>query len=113
MLFFGFTLVLSLASVWRELGALQCPEETAGPSYVLVPVSPSDSGHLLMTANEDEARNTAVCHAICINYIFEGQESSNGSNETAMTNGTELTNSTAGSGDSIIPMEVCAIDPFT
>ena len=78
------SLVLSLASVSQVLGALECPEETA--NYV----SPSDSGHLLITASADEARNTALCHAICINYIFEGLVFFNGSNETA-------------------PMEVCAI----
>ena len=99
------SLFLSLASVSQVLGALECSEETAGPSYELVPVSPSDSGHLLMTASEDEARNTAVCHAICIKYIFEAQVSPNGSNGTAPTNGTGPSNGT----ESTVPMEVCAI----
>lgn len=108
----AFILVLSLASVWRVLGVLQCSEETAdlGSSYVLVPsVSPSDSGHLLITASEDEARNTAVCHATCINYIFEGQGSSNGSNRTARsTVTTDSEGLNVSSGDSTAPVEVCA-----
>ena len=109
--FLAFVLILSLASVSQVLGALECPEETAGsgPSYVLVPVSPSDSGHLLMTASEDKARNTALCHATCINYIFKGLGSPNGSNETAQTNGTVPASGeglNVSSGDS---MEVCAI----
>ena len=113
------SLVLSLVRVSRVLATLECPEETAssGPSYELVPVSPSDSGHMLMTASADEARNTAVCHAICIKYIFESQGSPNGSNGTATTNGTAVTNGTAltngtspTTGSSTIPMEVCAIN---
>ena len=101
------SLVLSLVCASGVLAALECPEETAssGPSYELVPVSPSDSGHMLMTASADEARNTAVCHAICIKYIFESQGSPNGSNGTAPTNGTSPT-----TGNSTIPMEVCAIN---
>ena len=31
-------------------------------------VSPSDSGHLLVTESEDEAVKTAYCHVTCINY---------------------------------------------
>ena len=37
-------------------------------------VSPSDSGHLLVTESEDEAVKTAYCHVICINYIFKKEE---------------------------------------
>ena len=107
-----FIFVLSLVCVSRVLAALECPEETAGsgPSYELVPVSPSDSVHMLMTASADEARNTAVCHATCVNYIFESQGSPNGSNGTAPTNGT------SGTDSSTVPMEVghgmtvCAIN---
>ena len=97
-----FVLVLSLVCVSRVLAALECPETAgSGPSYV----SPSDSGHMLMTASADEARNTAVCHAICIKYIFESQGSPNGSNGTAATNGTGLD---GGSGNSMMEIEVCA-----
>ena len=97
-LFIFVSLSLSLAPVSRVLGELECSEAAdPGPSYVLVSVSPSDSGHLLLTASADKARNTAVCHATCINYIFEGQGSPNGSNAT---NGTAPN---VGSGD---PMEI-------
>ena len=91
-------LVLSFASVSRVLGKLEC-QETANP------VSPSDSGHMLMTASADEARNTAVCHAICIKYIFESQGSPNGSNGTAATKGAGLD---GGSGSSMMEIKVCA-----
>ena len=101
-----FMLVLSLASVSQILGQLECAADTnsAGPgsAYVLVPVSPSDSGHLLMTASAEEARNTAVCHTLCVNYIFEGASAPNGSNGTA-TN--DSTNSAA--PDLVPPREVC------
>ena len=107
--FLALTLVLPLVSVWRVLGALQCPEETAniGSNYVLVHVSPSDSGHLLMTASEEEARNTAVCHAICISYIFEDQGSPNGSNATNGTAHPDANDGSASGG--FIIFEVCVI----
>ena len=102
------SLVLSLVCVSRVLAALECPETAgSGPSYELVPVSPSDSGHMLMTASADEARNTAVCHATCVNYIFESQVGSpNGSNAT---NGTAPTDGTALN----VGSEVCAICLFS
>ena len=34
-------------------------------------VSPSDSGHLLVTESEDEAVKTAYCHVTCINYVHD------------------------------------------
>ena len=37
-------------------------------------VSPSDSGHLLVTESEEEAVKTAYCHVTCINYIFEKED---------------------------------------
>ena len=44
-------------------------------------VSPSDSGHLLVTESEDEAVKTAYCHVACINYIKEdSSESQTGTN---------------------------------
>ena len=62
-----------------------------GSSYVLVPVSPSDSGHMLMIASADEARNTAVCHAVCINYVFEGESNfTNSTNSTIPSPGSEM-----------------------
>ena len=99
-----FILVLSLVCVSRVLAALECPETAStGPSYV----SPSDSGHMLMTASADETRNTAVCHATCVNYIFESQVGSpNGSNAT---NGTAPT----AASDGVILFEVCAICLFS
>ena len=101
------SVAFSLASVSRVVGELECPG-AAGPGsgYELVHISPSDSGHVLMTASADEARNTAVCHAICINYIFVGRQSPNGSNGTEPTNSTGPTNGTIDSDDS---MEVCSI----
>ena len=95
------SLVLSLVCVSRVLAALECPETAStGPSYV----SPSDSGHMLMTASADEARNTAVCHATCVNYIFESQVGSpNGTNGTAPTDGTAQN----------VGSEVCAICLFS
>ena len=70
-----------------------------GSNYELVSVSPSDSGHMLTTASADEARDTAICHAICINYIFEGE--GNLTNSTNSTNPINSTNPSPG-----LPMEV-------
>ena len=91
--FMVVTLFLTLTSVSRVLGELECQRATV----------PSDSSHFLMTASADEARNTAVCHAICLNYIFEGQGSPISSNGTASTNGT------AGNSSDVLAIEVCAI----
>ena len=74
--FIVISLILSLASVSRVLGELECRR-------------PSDFRHFLMTTNADEARNTAFCHAICLDYA--------------------LTNYTGNSSDVEVDLEVCAI----
>ena len=63
-------------------------------------VSPSDSGHSLVTNDTEEAKITAICHVACFNFLFEGvdptDEADNGTaNEMASespttTNGTEV-----------------------
>ena len=84
--FIVISLALSLASVSRVLGELECRRHPM----------PSDFSHFLMTTSADEARNTAVCHAICLDYIFNG---------TAMTNFIY----TAPGNSSNVEVEVCAI----
>ena len=59
----------------------------------IVPVSPSDSGHALVTRDADEAQNTALCHIFCINSLFQSV-SGNNSNTTSNNitlNGTTTT----------------------
>ena len=61
----------------------------------IVPVSPSDSGHALVTRDADEAQNTALCHVFCINSLFQSVSGNNSnttsSNETVSVNGTTST----------------------
>ena len=59
-------LVLSLASLPQVLGELACPPATSE----LEPRTPSDSGHVLVTTSAEEAKNTALCHVVCINLVL-------------------------------------------
>ena len=36
----------------------------------LEPLTPSDSGHVLVTTSAEEAKNTALCHVVCINLVL-------------------------------------------
>ena len=69
-------LVASLASLSpRVLAQPVCvqPDGSVLPSDT----SPSDSGHVLVTTDADEARNTALCHVACMNLLY-----ANGTNDT-------------------------------
>ena len=51
-------------------------------------VSPSDSGHSLVTKNAEKAKITALCHVACFNFLFEGVNPTDG--EANGTNGNEV-----------------------
>ena len=72
------------------------PDGSAGLDFVLPSdTSPSDSGHVLVTTDADEARNTALCHVACINLLY-----ANGNNDTDGTgNDTDGTIDTNGTGN--------------
>ena len=55
------SLAIALASSLRVV-------ECASPEQV----SPSDSGHSLVTKNAEKAKITAICHVACFNFLFEG-----------------------------------------
>ena len=61
----------------------------------IVSVSPSDSGHALVTRDADEAQNTALCHVFCINSLFQSVSGNNSNttsnNEAVSVNGTTTT----------------------
>ena len=59
-------LVVFLASFSRVLGDLDCP----APGVIMT-VSPSDSGHSLVTKSAEVAKNTALCHVACLNLVFQ------------------------------------------
>ena len=69
--------VTSLSYLSQVLGQPVCsrqeqqPEGSSGPAFVFPSdPSPSDSGHMLVTTDADEARNTALCHIACINLLY-------------------------------------------
>ena len=76
-----FALITLCAFVLQVSSQLECPSTPAGPDYVLEPSTLSDTVHLLRTDSAEEARNAALCHVACINYVFAN--GSNGTNETA------------------------------
>ena len=49
-------------------------------------VSPSDIVHSIVTRDSDEARTAALCHVMCLDFIFEGGNGTNGTNFTMMSN---------------------------
>ena len=60
----------------------------------IVPVSPSDSGHALVTRDADEAQNTALCHVFCIDSLFQSVPVSGNNSNTTSNNGTVSVNGT-------------------
>ena len=86
------SLVIALAS---SLRVVECAPDQ---------VSPSDSGHSLVTKNVEHAKIVALCHVACFNFLFEGVDPTDGAangtangtaNEMASespttTNGTEV-----------------------
>ena len=58
----------------------------------MVSVSPSDSGHALVTRDADEAQNTALCHVFCINSLFQSVPVSGNNSNTTSNNGTVSVN---------------------
>ena len=78
-----------------ELGLSEYSDTVEWPPFSVVPVSPSDSGHALVTRDADEAQNTALCHIFCINFLFQSVSGNNSnttsSNETVPVNGTTTT----------------------
>ena len=75
-----------------ELGLSEYSDTVEWLLFSVDPVSPSDSGHALVTRDADEAQNTALCHVFCINSFFQNV-SGNSSNTTATVsvNGTTTT----------------------
>ena len=76
-------LALTLSFVPRVPGKLECTTAASRTSvdesdYVLVPSSPSDTVHLLMSDSAEEARITTLCHVVCINYAFNPESGSGG-----------------------------------
>ena len=57
-------------------------------------VSPSDIVHSIVTNNSDEARTAALCHVMCLDFIFEGGNGTNGTNFTMMSNDSNNENMT-------------------
>ena len=70
------SLVIALASFLRV--ASPVPDQ----------VSPSDSGHSLVTKNTTHAKIAALCHVACLNFLFEGVDPTDG--EANGINGTEV-----------------------
>ena len=68
------SLVIALAS---SLRVVECAPD--------LQVSPSDSGHSLVTKDAEKANITARCHVACFNFLFEVTD--NGTNGTNGTNG--------------------------
>ena len=54
----------------------------------VVPVSPSDSGHALVTRDADEAQKTTLCHVFCINSLLQEMTVSGSNSNTTSINGT-------------------------
>ena len=63
------SLVIALVSFLRVL-------ECAAPE-----VSPSDSGHSLVTTSAETAKTTALCHVACLNFLFENPTDGNETTE--------------------------------
>ena len=47
----------------------------------VVPLSPSDTRHALVTASQEEAHITSLCHVVCVHYAFQNR-SPQDANET-------------------------------
>ena len=89
--FIGRTVNIAYAFA-TELGLSEYSDTVEWPPFSVDPVSPSDSGHALVTRDVDEAQNTALCHVFCINSLFQSVSGNNSnttsSNETVPVNGT-------------------------
>ena len=92
--FIGRTVNIAYAFA-TEQGLSEYSDTVEWPPFMVVPVSPSDSSHALVTREADEAQNTALCHVFCINSLFPSVSGNNSnttsSNETVSVNGTTTT----------------------
>ena len=88
--------ILSLAL--PVLSQLECRQRSGYDSetgeYVLEPSSPSDTVHLAMTEDPNEARTASLCHVGCIRYITGASTNGTILNGTALFN--QTMNSTSG-----------------
>ena len=101
--FVGRTVNVSLAFV-TEAGLSEYSEPTTMRLFSeVVPLSPSDVSHALVTESQEEARNIALCHISCLSYAFQDSPgSSNGSNSTnGLSAGGNSTNSSSTDPESL------------
>ena len=94
--FTGHTISVSFA--YATLNGFSVYSEAIVLGYIAVDfVSPSDFVHNIVTNNSDEARTAALCHVMCLDFIFEGGNGTNGTidgNFTMMSNDSNNENMT-------------------
>ena len=89
-----------------EQGLSEYSDTVEWPPFRVVPVSPSDSGHALVTRDADEAQNTALCHVFCINSLLQEMNISGNNSNTTSSNGTMSVNDNTTSTPMDLIMEV-------
>ena len=88
--FVGRTVNVSLAFA-TETGLSTYSEPTTKRLFSeIVPVSPSDISHALVTDSQEEAEYTALCHISCISYAFQDMLDTNSTDDNYTTTYTSV-----------------------
>ena len=103
--FVGHTLNIAYAFATEE-GLSEFSDTVEWPLLNVSHVSPSDSGHALVTRDADEAQNTALCHVFCINSLLQEMAVSGNNSNTTSSNGTMPVNGNTTSTPMDLIMEV-------